>query len=366
MQTSISGNVPNHASITPRSASRWTRSALAGLMALGFSAGSALASAELTEAQLQERLAHTDSALSLTVKAIEASVTAGNPKLLASIIDTEAVLETATADLGGTETATVRKIFTDGTKQAWVNNNPANDYAGTLFRFLRVRTFQDRSGLLFRSENETGNINYFLFVMGEPNAGEYRVRDIYTFGLNEFASTGLRRTYRHLLASFASPEDAAKYSPIGQKYVDHLQDIANINRCLREGKYAQAVGLWQALPAEVQKDRSVLMMRIDAAERISPQDRAIAMQEWMKVFPDEMSLPLKIADYYMSQNRWPEAQKLLGKVIENVGGDSRMLFQLGQVAYNSHRDGNNWVETAKLEGDKEAVSKDSSAPLQNK
>ncbi len=339
-------------------ATRWSVAAVMALVGLGLSAGNA-AAADLTEAQLQDRLAHANSALSLTVKAIETSVTAGNPKLLISLIDTESVLATATANLGGPETATVRKIFSDGTKQAWVNNNPANDYAGTLFRFLRVRTFQDRSGLLFRSENESGNINYFLFVMGEPNAGEYRVQDIYTYGLNEFASSGLRRTYRHLLASFAKAEDAAKYSPIGQTYVDHLQDIANINRCLRDGKFSQAVGLWQALPPEVQKERSVLMMRLDAAERISPEERAVAMAEWLKVFPDEMSLPLKIADFYMAQNRWTDAQKLLGKVIDNVGGDSRMLFQLGQVAYNSHLDGNNWVETAKVDGEKESVSKDS-------
>jgi hypothetical protein len=362
MQLPTSGTASNSKGITSRSSLSLGRLALGVITALGLTASAGWAAGDLSATQLNERLTHADSALSLTVKAIETSVTAGNPKLLASLIDTDAVLATATADLGGPDVATVRKIFSDGTKQAWVNNNPANDYAGTLFRFLRVRSFHGRDGLLFRSENDTGNINYFLFVLGEPNAGEYRVRDIYTFGLNEFASTGLRRTYSHLLASFAKPEDAKKYSPIGQTYVDHLQDIANINRCLRDGKYAQAVGLWQSLPPEIQKERSVLMLRIDAAERISPQDRAVAMETWMKTYPDEMSLPLKIADYYMSQNRWSDAQKLLGKVIENVGGDSRMLFQLGQVAYNSHRDGNNWVETAKLEGDKEAVSRDSTVP----
>lgn len=340
------------------SVSSFRRMLSAGVSVVLALTGAAQSSVDLTETQLTERLAHEDSNLSKSVKAIELTVTAGNTKLLVSLIDTDAVLETATAKVGGNETATVRKIFSDGTKQAWTNNNPANDYAGNLFRFLRVRSFEGRAGLLFRAENETGNINYYLFVMGEPNAGEYRIQDIFTFGLNEFASTALRRTFLHLVASFASPAEAAKLSPIGQAYVDHLQDIANMNRCIRDGKYAQAVGLWQGLPPAVQKERSVLMLRIDAAERISAHDRSEAMEEWLKTYPDEMGLPLKIADYYMSQNRWSDAQTLLGKVVKVVGGDSRMLFQLGQVAYNSHRDGNNWVETAKLEGDKEAVSKD--------
>jgi hypothetical protein len=356
MQTPTNGTPKTHRGLVPSLPTRWSQRILSAWAVGGLSLSLATAGVDLTEAQLSERLSHADSSLSLTVNAIETSVTAGNPKLLSSLIDTAAVLETATAGMGGNDTETVRKIFCDGTKQAWTNNSPANDYAGTLFRFLRVRSFQNRAGLLFRSENDTGNINYFLLVMSEQNAGEYRVRDIYTFGLNEFASEGLRRTYSHLLASFASADEAKKYSPIGQIYVDHLQDIANLNRCVRDGKYADALSLYHALPKEIQKERSVMMMRIDAAERISPQDRALAMQDWMKNNPNEMSLPLKIADFYMSQNRWSEAQVLLGKVIQNVGGDSRMLFQLGQVAYNSHRDGNNWVESAKLGNEKEAAS----------
>jgi hypothetical protein len=236
-----------------------------------------------------------------------------------------------------------------------------NDYAGTLFRFLRVRTFKDRTGLLFRSENDSGSINYYLFEMSEPNAGEYKIQDIYTFGLDEFASTALRRTYGHLLASFAKTSDALKYSTVGQKYVDHLQDIANMNRTYREGKFAQAASIWESLPAEVQSERSVMMLRVEISERVSPEDRAIVMKEWLKHFPDEMSMPLKVADYYMSQNRWEEARTLLTKVVDSVGGDARMQFQLGQVAYNSHQDGNNWVQAAKLGVQPESVSKEGSS-----
>ena len=107
-----------------------------------------------------------------------------------------------------------------------------------------------------------------------------------------------------------------------------------------------------------------MMLRIDAAEHISKEDRAAAMEAWIKVNPDEMNLPLKIADYYISENRWQDAKALLSKVVNAVGGDSRMQFQLGQVSYNSQSDGN-WVKTAELETGTEAASKDdaSSGPL---
>lgn len=330
---------------------------LCGLLQLGSAAQAAQSVPELGAAELTTRMAQKESSLALTVRAIETTVTSGNTKLLASLVDTEAVLAKATAGLGGEDVATIRKIFCDGTKQAWKNNHPTSDYAGTLFRFLRVRTFHERTGLLFRSENENGTINYYLMIVVEPNPGEYQINDIYTFGLNEFASDGLRRTYCHLLASFAPSEAASRFSPIGQIYVDHLQGIANLNRFIKEGKYAEAVSLYNSFPREVQTERGVMMLRIDAAEHISKEDRAAAMEAWIKVNPDEMNLPLRIADYYISENRWQDAKALLSKVVQAVGGDSRMQFQLGQVAYNSQSEGN-WVKTAELETGTEAVSKD--------
>lgn len=347
---------------------RQLRNSVAAILAVGgvllMGCGSLQASVtEIGAQELGQRLSRKGSSLNLTIQAIESTITAGNPKLLASLIDADAVLERATSNLGGEGTDNVRKIFTEGTKQAWVNNNPANDYSGTLFRFLRVREFKGRTGLLFRAENETGSINYYLFTIGENTPGDYRIKDIFTYGLNEFASEALRRTYGHLLASFSAPEDAAKYSPIGQEYVNHLQDIANMNRAMREGRYPQAIAIWSQLPKSVQRERAVLMVRLDAAERISPEDRAAAMEQWLETYPDVMDLPLKVADYLMSQDRWEEAQKILGRVVDHVGGDSRMLFQLGQVAYHAERNGDHWVEAARLEANVEATSK--AAPPEN-
>lgn len=340
-----------------RKSSRVAVFVFCSLLNIGSGVQGAQIASDLGATELTKRMAQKESSLALTVRAIETTVTAGNTKLLASLVDTEAVLTKATAGLGGDDLATIRKIFCDGTKQAWQNNHPTSDYAGSLFRFLRVRTFHERTGLLFRSENDNGSINYYLMVVGEPNPGEYRINDIYTFGLNEFASDGLRRTYSHLLASFAPSDSASKFSPIGQIYVDNLQAIANLNRLIKEGKFAEVVSLYNSLPPEVQTERGVMMLRIDASEHISKEDRAAAMEAWIKVNPDEMNLPLRIADYYISENRWQDAKALLSKVVKAVGGDSRMQFQLGQVSRNSQSEGN-WVKAAELETGSEAASKD--------
>lgn len=289
-----------------------------------------MSAVELTENELQARLQEKRGKLSEMVERIESTMTVGDATYLASLIDADQVLEQATSGFQGKETPMLRDVFCDGTRRAWIDNNPANDYAGTSFRFLRTRTFQHRGGLLFRSESELGSLNYYLFVMSDAKEG-LRVRDIFTVGLNEFTSQALGRTFRYLLASF-SP-DAGNENPLGKSYVDNIETIAELNRAMRQGKYSQVITLWKSLPGEVARERSVLMLRVDAAERISPEARMAAMADWTAAFPDEMDLPLKVADYFMAKNRWGDAERILRRIMDAVGGDSRMLFQIGQIAH---------------------------------
>ena len=307
--------------------------------------GWAQAGGELTESQIQEKLTGTDSPLAAVVSKIERTVTFGDATYLQQLINTDAVLARATAGVDGEEVESVRKIFVDGTKKAWESNSPANDYAGTHFHFLRPRTFHGHGGALFRSENESGSLNYYLLVLGETAPEKYEVRDIFVVGLNEFASDTLRRTYHHLVTSFVGKVDGQLLSNVGAAYIEHLQEIADMSRAMRQGKYAAALELWQQLPKSVQFERSVLMNRIDAADHISAEERLAAMQDWARKYPNEMELPLKMADFYVARNQWDDARRVMTKVLDLVGGDSRLLFQVGQVAYRRKLDGNSVAKT---------------------
>lgn len=330
-------------SATARTVHSTSRHLLVAAVALGL-LGSVSAK-ELTEQEIGARLADSGNTLVGVVRTIESTITYGDPNYLKGLINTQAILDCATAGVEGKEIDTVRKIFTDGTIQSWQGNSPANDYAGTHFHFLRPRTLGNRAGLLFRSEGESGALNYYLFVLGEKQKNVYDVRDIFVVGLNEFASDTLRRTYHHLLSSFVGEVDGRVLSPVGADYVKHLQSIADMSRAMRGGKYAEALDLWRSLPADVQVERGVLMNRIDAAERVSAEERLAAMASWAKSFPDEMTLPLKMADYYVAKNQWADAERVIRKVIAMVGGDSRLAFQAGQITHRLKASNGELVKT---------------------
>jgi hypothetical protein len=309
-------------------------------------AGVAAASEELKETELEGLMQKEGGTLPQVVRKIEETITLGDATYLQGLISTQAVLDRATAGVSGKDVDVVRKIFRDGTAQAWSANGPAKDYAGMLFRYLRVRTIHERSGLLFRSAGQAGALNYYLFVLAQPSPGTFQVVDIYTLGLSEFASDSLRRTYRHLVASFVGGETGSEFSKIGAEYVDNLQKIAGMGRLVREGNWQEALKTWETLPADVQVERGVLMCRVDAAERGTAEERTAAMDAWLKTFPDEMEMPLKIADYYIAMDRLEDAERLLRSVIEFIGGDSRMEFHCGQVAYRRKMNEKAWAKAS--------------------
>jgi Flp pilus assembly protein TadD len=88
----------------------------------------------------------------------------------------------------------------------------------------------------------------------------------------------------------------------------------------------------------VQTDRSVLLIRLEAAENYSVTSRAAVLEDWLKAYPDEMELPLKLADHYLAQERWDDAERVVTRLVDLTGGDARLQLQLGNISYRRDRE----------------------------
>ncbi len=317
-------------------------SALA-LLLLSGRAPVAAKTAELNEAQLQSRLANPKSGLREFITLIEQSMISGEMWPVEDLIEHQAMLDRATAGVAVSGAKTLKALFSDSTLQSWQQTGLTKDFAGTNFRFLRVRTFKNRTGLLFRSAGENRSLNFFSFILSEKAPGDYRITDLYTAGLNEYTSETLRRTYLHLAASMSGEEGRALTADNGA-FVDHLEQVAAISQLLKAGKWEEVLDASAALPPAVQRDRSVLLMRLEAAENYSVTSRAAVLDDWLAAYPDEMTLPLKLADHYLVQERWDDAERVITRLLDSTGGDARLQLQLGNI--NWRRDRENRLRTA--------------------
>jgi hypothetical protein len=74
-----------------------------------------------------------------------------------------------------------------------------------------------------------------------------------------------------------------------------------------------------------------MLMRIEAAEHVSLADRTRVMAEWRAQCPDESRLPLKFADLHVAHARWADAERLLRKLDETLGGDAHLKLRVGEI-----------------------------------
>ena len=292
---------------------------------------------DLSETQLQAKLSDPKSGLRDMVQLIEKSMISGEMWPVEDLIDHRTILNRATDGVQIAGAKTMKDLFSDSTLQSWQQNGITKDFAGTNFRFLRIRTFKNRTGLLFRSAGENRTLNFFSFIISETAPQDYRITDIYAVGLNEYTSETLRRSYRHLAASLLGEEGRALTGDHGA-FVDSLDQIAAISEQLKAGEWSNVLDATAALPTAVQRDRSVLLMRLEAAENYSVTSRASVMEDWLAAYPDEMDLPLKLADHYLTQERWDDAERVITRLLASTGGDARLQLQLGNINWRRDRE----------------------------
>lgn len=308
---------------------------ITGLAVLaGFFSGAKAApqSVEMTQAQLEQQLTDESGALHTFIRTLEQSIQSGNLQAVEAAVDQDAILTRATQRLDFPGDNTVRDLFFDSTKRAWADRGVTTDYRNSKFRFLRTRTLKGRAGLLFRSSNREGGINYALFTLFETEPGQYRIADIFVVGLNEFLSDTLHRTWLNIAAGFLG-EDAAQIKGVNVEYVSHIGEIASLSRQINAGEYGETLKSAKTLPASLQRERTILLIRMDAAEHVSLAERNAVYADWLAAYPDEMELPLKLVHFYSSQARWDDAERVMRGLMNRLGSDAMLKTELGSIMY---------------------------------
>ena len=282
----------------------------------------------LDEKALSAATADPASDVRMLIDGLQTSIPSGNRAVFNEALDADTLLERVTrpADFGHTND--LREAFSEGTRKSWRSRALVDEFLGHHMGFLRVKTYGERSGLLFRASNDQGSLNYYMFTLGRTPEGELKIDDYYMVGLGEYLSESLRRGYLTLLRSLEPKGEDGRRASI---YVKSLNQVVQISQSLRRKDYAEVLGLSRLLPEEVRNDRGILLMRIEAAEKTSLQERVRIFDEWRRNFPNEMGLPLKIADMHIAEGRFVDAERLLRMLDRELGGDSYVKLRIGEV-----------------------------------
>jgi tetratricopeptide (TPR) repeat protein len=188
---------------------------------------------------------------------------------------------------------------------------------GETIRLLRVHQVDGEPHALYRLVPRDTSVGYVEFVLLKHADGHVHVDDaqVFEFGglLSKSVGEGIMIGYRSTLAT-ATPAHA------GQDGVSPVKTLRQMQQSAREGKFQEALDLYQGLPVELQHERSILRMRADAARRLGGQAFDDALDALRKAFPDDAGVDLLMIDLHLQHHRYDKALASLDAIDRMVGG----------------------------------------------
>jgi len=226
-----------------------------------------------------------------------------------------------------------------------LSGNLLNDLSAGDYRFLSVEETPEGAAAHMRLILPDGSLNYHRLTIGR-NAGQQPVAvDIYVYIYGEPLSHTLGRMMGQL--SGGSEADSLAVA----------QGMQRAMAALQAGKPATTEAILSALPPRWQKQKSIMQMRIMAAEGVAAQKMQAgnpignayreAVEAFQAAFPKANNLPLIMMSYHFLGQDFPKAAKAVDQLDQQVGGDPYLnLFRANIAMGQNHAEAaRGFVET---------------------
>ncbi len=209
--------------------------------------------------------------------------------------------------------------------------------AGGTFDYLRTRQNQGRQVVLMRmiQPSGKGGVVYFEFVPGRSAGGKTRAVDIYIYLSAEFA------------VGVASPSNPARrrqsVADVPRQITDQrarlrqrFTEVARYQRIDPSGEKQEALAQLKALRTDTKKEKSILLIRIRAAQACSDEkEYTEALEEFRKLYPNDACIDLLSIDYYTLKKDFPKAFECIDRLDKAIGGDPYLTLLRGYLSDGS-------------------------------
>jgi hypothetical protein len=289
-------------------------------------------------------------------QALVNAVESGDQAGFNALIDWDSIFATATAGLDAPKAQVAAWIR--GMKTAMVQNS---GYAGALIQnsksggrldYLRTKLSHGQQMIVLRMIGPEGQgVNYIEFAASRGADQKIRATNFYPFIAGEFISDTIHRGMLPLAAA-ESRTFLDKLLTQEQDYVRDLPKLKPISDAILKGNKQDALRQIKDLRPGTKKEKSVLLIRIQAAQEIDESDYVATLEEYRTLFPNDPSLDLQSIDYYTLKRDFANVLKCIDRLDQSVGGDPYLNCIRASVAIE-RGDGAEARRLAKLTIDQE-------------
>jgi tetratricopeptide (TPR) repeat protein len=193
--------------------------------------------------------------------------------------------------------------------------------AGASCKLLRHRRIDGRDRLLFRVLVPDGAaLDYYEVLLDRDKQARIEGVDVFDLANGELLSQTARRAF--LTAAVRWTESAnASVQGAEREYLIHFAKVEAMNTLVQQGKYRDALALYDQLPPLLQGDKNVLLTRLRAAQNVGPAEFTEAVANFRTFHPGDPSVDLFSIVYFYQKKDYPKALEMIDRVDKALDGD---------------------------------------------
>jgi tetratricopeptide (TPR) repeat protein len=197
--------------------------------------------------------------------------------------------------------------------------------AQAVITLLRLHRQQKQSHALFRMLTAEGSLNYHDYTLARAADGRILAIDIYVYVIGE----QIWKTNRRLaLPLFAQQSKGILDKLISSEadIVRNIDQIGDMAAAIQQGNHYKALRIWEKLPERVKEDRSVLVMRMQAAQQVSVESYMESIDDIRRLFPREAWVSLISIDAFRRRGQFDDALLAIDALDRSVGRDPYLSY----------------------------------------
>lgn len=255
-----------------------------------------------------------------------AGMKSGNRARLAEVLDLDTV---ATRTMQGVEfteaqfEAMRERILKDLTDQSGLSGQVSSILTqGGSYRRLQVHEVDGQKRVLLRLLAPQSGVNYHDVVLSKADDGTIRAIDVHIFLTGEMLSETMKR----ILIPLAARLNATlleRMSPREKSVSARMPQIMRMMSAVARNNPAEAIGIFERLPTDVQSEKFVLLLRLRAAREPGFENEYNrAIEDFRLHHKDDPCIELISIDYHLDRREFDRALAAIEQLDKAVGGDS--------------------------------------------
>ena len=144
--------------------------------------------------------------------------------------------------------------------------------------------------------------------------------DLYLYAAGELFSETLHRGFLHAAAE-TSPSLLARLTQQEGDYVKNLDKLETLARCVQDGQTAKAMDIYARLPQSLKKEKSVLLLRVQAAQSLDLGQLDAAIRDFRSAFPHDPVVNRLLIDTFFLHQEYAKARASIDRLDRSLGGD---------------------------------------------